>query len=180
MWSLERIPRRGGRLLAAALVAGAVSACFRPLYGPTASGEPLRTVLAQVDVQQIRTALNKERIGHYLRSELVFDLDGSGEPLPKRYKLAISITEQVQTPIVDTATGLAVSATLITFATYTLTNWDGTQKIADGTASASASYDRTAQRFAAVRAARDAEIRSAKLLAEQIKNRLAAVLVSRS
>jgi LPS-assembly lipoprotein len=39
-----------------------------------------------------------------------------------------------------------------------------------------ASYDRTSQRFANIRAARDAEIRDAKVLADQIKTRLAVAL----
>ncbi|HKH32663.1 MAG TPA: LPS assembly lipoprotein LptE [Beijerinckiaceae bacterium] len=180
MWSLKGIARRSGKLFVAAVVAGAVSACFRPFYGPTATGERLSTALAQIEVQPIRTTLANERIGHYLRSELIFDLDGSGEPPPKRYKLSIIITDSLQTPIVDTQTGRAVSATLNTNANYTLTNWDGSQKIAEGLATSSATYERTAQRFADVRAARDAEIRSAKLLSEQIRTRLSAVLVSKS
>ena len=30
-----------------------LSACFRPLYGPTASGQSLQTVLASIDVPEI-------------------------------------------------------------------------------------------------------------------------------
>ncbi len=41
---------------------------------------------------------------------------------------------------------------------------------------AMASYDRDAQRFANIRAARDAEIRAAKTLADQIRTRLAVAL----
>jgi LPS-assembly lipoprotein len=180
MWSLELLARRGLRLAAVALAAGAVSACFRPLYGPTATGEPLKDVLAAIDVQKVVTSLNRERLGHYLRSELVFNLDGSGEPPPKRYKLALAVSESASSPIVDTATGRAVASTLNADVTYTLTNFAGTETIMKGTASASASYERSAQRFADVRAARDAEIRAAKLLADQIKTRVALALVSKS
>jgi LPS-assembly lipoprotein len=180
MWSPDEIARRGLRLAAAALVAAALSACFRPLYGPTATGEPLKDVLAAIDVQAVATKPNRERLGHYLRNELAFGLDGSGEPSPKRYKLALVVAESGSTPIVDTTTGRAVSATLIADATYTLTNFDGTETIAKGVASASASYERSAQRFADVRAARDAEIRAAKLLADQIRTRLSVALVSKS
>lgn len=180
MWSLEDIRRGSARLAALVLVAGAVSACFRPLYGPTATGEPLKDVLAAIEVPTIATAFNKERIGHYLRSELVFGLDGSGAPAPKRYKLAVTVRDSLSSPIVDTATGRALAATLNADAEYTLTNLDGSQTIAKGTASASATYERSAQRFAGVRAAREAEIRAAKLLAEQIRTRLATALHSRS
>src|SRR5215203_5264337 len=180
MWSLELMARRGLRLAAVALVAGAVSACFRPLYGPTATGEPLKDVLAAIEIPKVATATNRERLGHYLRSELAFDLDGSGEPPPKRYKLALTVIESAASPIVDTATGRAVSSTLNADVTYTLTNFTGSETITKGIASASASYERSAQRFADVRAARDAEIRAAKLLADQIKTRVAVALVSKS
>jgi LPS-assembly lipoprotein len=180
MWSLENTARRSARLLLAAAVAGSLSACFRPLYGPTATGEPLKDVLAAIEVEKVATRTNRERIGHYLRSELIFDLDGSGEPPPKRYKLALVVRDGLAAPIVDSATGRAVSAILTTDVDYILTNFDGSLTITKGTATASASYERTAQRFGDVRAARDAEIRAAKLIAEQIRTRLAAALVSRS
>ncbi len=62
---------------AGALVLG-LSACFRPLYGPTASGEPMGALLAAIQVEEITMAQGQERLGHYLRSELIFGLDCSG------------------------------------------------------------------------------------------------------
>jgi len=168
------------RLAALAFMALGLAGCFQPLYGPTASGASMGDVLAAIDVQPVVAATGQQRLTHYLRSELVFDLDGSGQPRPKRYKLAVGATERVATPIVDTVTGRAAAATLVADATYTLTSLDGTRVITSGRATASASYDRTLQRFANVRAARDAEIRVAKLLSEQIRTRLAAALASGS
>jgi LPS-assembly lipoprotein len=156
-----------------------VSACFRPLYGPTATGEPLRDVLASIEVEPVGTNQTKERVGHYLRSELIYELDGSGEPSPKRYKLKMAVTDSIQTPIVDSLTGRAISAIYVPNVTYTLTSLDG-KTVTTGTATFSASYDRGTQRFAVVRAARDAEIRAAKELALQIKTRLAAALLNPS
>jgi LPS-assembly lipoprotein len=172
--------KRALRLATAALVALGLSACFQPLHGPTASGASMRDVLAAIDVQPVAAPVGQERLTHYLRSELVFDLDGSGQPRPKRYKLAVGAIERVATPIVDTVTGRAQSATLIADATYSLTTLDGARVITSGKATASASYDRYPQRFANVRASRDAEIRVAKLLSEQIRTRLAAALASGS
>ena len=40
-------------------------------------------------------------------------------------------------------------------------------------------YDRTSQRLSNVRAARDAEIRNAKVLADQIRTRIAIALATR-
>jgi LPS-assembly lipoprotein len=172
-----------GRAIRVAVIVGlavGLSACFRPLYGPTASGAHLTDVLAAIEVAPVIAPQGQERVTHYLRSELVFDLDGSGQPRPKQYKLSVAVTERVATPIVDAVSGRADSATLIADATYTLSSLDGTRVITTGRATSSATYDRHAQRFASVRAARDAEIRIAKLLSEQIKSRLAAVLATSS
>jgi LPS-assembly lipoprotein len=185
MSSPDRDPRpvRSRRLaqpLLAGLIVLGVSACFRPLYGPTASGASMQSMLAAVDVAPITAPLGQERVTHYLRSELVFDLDGSGQRHPKHYKLTVAVAERLQTPIVDTVSGRAESATLVVNADYTLATLDGTRVITKGIATASATYDRNPQRFASVRAARDAEIRVAKLLSDQIKSRLAAVLARSS
>ncbi|MBF9233084.1 LPS assembly lipoprotein LptE [Microvirga alba] len=166
-------------VLAAGLVLS-VSACFRPLYGPTASGESLQTVLATIDVPEVKWPDSQARIGHYLRSELIYALNGSGSDTPKKYVLRLSLGEQLTTPIVDSQSGRALSATLTGKLAYTLTTPDGSTVITTGTATSSATYDRFEQRFATLRAGREAEIRLAKLLSEQVKTRLAATLQARS
>lgn len=168
--------KRAFGLALVAVLGFGLSGCLRPLYGPTATGQNLQDALAAIDVLPIRGAVAQQRLGHYLRSELVFDLDGAGREEQKRYKLEISVVERLNTPIVDTATGRADSATLIAEADYRLTSLDGSRLIASGKALGDATYDRNSQRFATLRAARDAEIRLAKLLAEQIKTRLAVAL----
>lgn len=174
----DRIRGRLARVAALAVFALGLAGCFRPLYGPTASGESLGLLLASIEVAPVEAVQGQERLGHYLRSELVFDLDGSGQPAPKRYRLLLSANERVQTPIVSSITGRAESATLLGIVAYKLQTPDG-QTVTEGTAQASATYDRSIQRFASVRAARDAEIRVAKQLSEQIKTRLAAILSAR-
>ena len=188
MSSLDGLPpsplmgeaKRALRLSVITVLALSVSACLRPLHGPTASGARMQDVFAAIQVEPVSAPQSQQRLTHYLRSELVFDLDGSGQPPPKRYKLTVAAAEAVSAPIVDTVTGRANAATLIANADYTLATLDGTRVITSGRATASASYDRHAQRFASVRASRDAEIRVAKLLSEQIRTRLAAALVSGS
>ena len=180
MWSLELSWRAARRLATAALVALATSACLRPLYGPTATGEPLKDALAAIQVEPVVTPTgSKERAGHYLRSELIFELDGSGEPSPKRYRLTTQYSDTLSAPLVDVVTGRAETAIYVANVSYALTALDG-RPVTAGVATASTSYDRTAQRFATVRAARDAEIRAARELARQIRTRLAIALVSPS
>jgi LPS-assembly lipoprotein len=163
--------------LSAGLSVG-LSGCFRPLYGPTASGESLQTTLASIEVPEVEWPNEQARIGHYLRSELVYALNGSGMQVPKRYVLKLSLRQTLSTPIVDAESGRASSAIVNGVLTYTLTSPDGSRVIERGTATSSASYDRFQQRFATVRAARDAEIRLARVLAEQVRTRLSAALSS--
>ena len=169
MWSHSSV-----RACLLAILAVGLGSCFRPLYGPTASGVPLADTLAAIDVQPVSVRPGQERLAHYLRSELVFDLDGSGQPQPKSYRLALDAAESVQVTTVDTATGGADAAILNATVKYALTSVDGSRTVTSGTARATATYYRDQQRFASVRAARDAEIRVAKLLSDDIKQRLAA------
>jgi LPS-assembly lipoprotein len=153
-----------------------LTACFKPLYGPTASGESLQTVLASIDVPEVSWPDHLAVMGHYVRSELIFALNGSGSDSPKRYVLKIALSRSLSTPIVDTETGRASSAIVNGTLSYTLTNLDGTTVYTQGSATSSTSYDRYQQRFATVRAQRDAEVRLAKVLVDQVKTRLAATL----
>lgn len=164
------------RLALAAGLTLSLSACLRPLYGPTASGESMGATLAAVQVDEIAMAQGQERIGHYLRSELIFDLDGSGQPAPKRYRLRMQGSEAVQIPLVSSQTGRAEAGTIVATVKYSLESLDGTRIVTEGVATSTAIYDRSPQRFASLRAARDAEIRLAKVLSDQIKTRIASVL----
>jgi LPS-assembly lipoprotein len=168
------------RLAAAGLVALTAAACFRPLYGPTASGARTQDLLAAIEVPPLAVALGQERVAHHLRSELVYELNGSGEPRPKRYKLVLGVSERLQTPIVDSAAGRALAATLFLDVRYTLLPLEGGQPVFEGQDTIAATYDRSAQRFANVRAARDAQIRASKEMARLIRLRLASVLATRS
>ena len=157
-----------------------VSGCaFRPLYGPTASGAPLQELLSQIEVAMPVTSPGQERLGHYVRSELIFNLDGSGKPTAdKRYVLTLNSVQSVQVTTTDTITGRADAALMNISVRYDLRTKDGSRQITTGLARANATYFRDPQRFASVRAARDAEIRAAKLAADDIKARISAILAA--
>ena len=155
----------------------ALGGCFRPLYGPTASGAPLQQLLAAIEVEKVSSPSGQERIGHYIRSELVFALDGSGVPSPKTYRLSLDTAENIQPISVDTVTGRADAALLNGSVKFDLKDQAG-KTVLNGTARANATYYRDQQRFASVRAARDADIRVAQLLAEDIKQRIAGYLAT--
>lgn len=164
------------RLLFVMLLFVPLAGCFKPLYGSLGSGEMLQSELLSIKVAPVIVGIGQERLSHYLRSELVYELEGGNPVSTKRYLLNVSASERVQAPIINTVSGRAESATLIASAVYTLTDIATGKVITKGTAFSSSSYDRNSQRFATLRAARDADIKVAKLLAEQIKTRLAAEL----
>jgi LPS-assembly lipoprotein len=166
-----------------ALVAGlslGLSACFRPLHGPTASGLSLQTELASIEVPEVEWPPQLANAGHYLRSDMIYALNGSGSDVPKRYRLRLVLSESQTSPVVSSETGTATSIIVGGSVTYTLTSLDGKTVITQGTATSSASFDRFPQRFANIRAARDAEIRLARDLADQVRTRVSAVLATRS
>jgi LPS-assembly lipoprotein len=168
--SLSDRMREAARLpaLAAILVLG-LSGCIHPMYG--ANG--VNAKLAQIEVAPI-----PERVGHYLAEELKFETDGSGDRPPPRYRLTIYATSQAVGTVVNIGNQRADAATVTVAANFTLAEIVGGRTVTSGSANASASYDRTEQRFANVRAARDAEIRAATVLADQIRTRLAVALLS--
>lgn len=158
----------------------ALGGCLRPLYGPTASGVPVQASLAAIDIAPVNVSQGQERLAHNVRSELFFDLDGSGKPSPKRYRLTLDAAESVQVTSTDTTSGRANAAVLNVSVRYTLTSLDNSRTVTTGVARTTATYFRDPQRFASVRAARDAEIRASKVLADDIKQRLAALFATAS
>jgi LPS-assembly lipoprotein len=175
--------------LQTALVIGALAlglgGCLRPLYGSAEyNGLNIQRALAGV-----RVTVQGDRLQHYLRNELEFGLRG-GNPVPGAlpgkaadtvmpYSLVVHAGQRVNSAVVDRLSGVAESATMVLEATYTLTETGKSGTLETGTATVIISYDRSQQRFASVRAARDAEIQGAKQMAEQIKTRVAAYLASK-
>jgi LPS-assembly lipoprotein len=174
--SEKSVPTRRALLALAGLASLSLGGCFQPLYGTATlskTGGNVRDALANIDVAPI-----PDRMGHYLRNELAFELDGSGQGQSKQFLLSIKVSESLDVASVDYSTGRADSAILVANATWSLTNKATGQEVTKGTSIARASYDRSVQRFATLRAAREAQIRAAKSLAELIRNRVAAALVA--
>ncbi len=144
--------------------------CFKPLYGGV-EGVALQNDLAAIAIDPI-----PERSGHYLANELRFLLNGTGSEVKPKYRLQIVLRERVQVSLVDSTSQRASAGSIVIDADYKLLPIGGGAPVASGVAFTFASYDRSSQRFANIRAARDAEIRDARTLAEQIKNRLAIAL----
>lgn len=179
--SVERLSgaHRGMRTLLALLAFGAavpLASCIQPLYGANGAfdASPLASELQAIEVDEI-----PGRIGHYLRNDLIYGFNGTGSAVAPRYRLSVVLRERVQTPILDTVTGRATSATVIVDADYKLVTWPQNVLVTQGTAFNIASYDRFSNRFSNVRAARDAEIRDARVIADSIRTRISTEMAMR-
>ncbi len=146
--------------------------CFQPLYAPHGGVDP------RAELQAIAIEPVPGRLGHYLTEELRFLLNGSGDQPPPKYRLLITFSQSGQTALVDTVTGRATSNSLSVRADYKLLPAAGGKPVTEGFVISLADYDRGGNRFANVRAARDAEIRNGKTLADQIRTRIASAIVA--
>jgi LPS-assembly lipoprotein len=171
MWWSDR-----ARGLAALALALSLGGCFQPLYSEAAHPGLV------ADLQAIEVAPIKDRIGHYLGDDLISSLNGTGSTPTPKYRLTVTVTQSTKTPTVDSQTNTANAATVIGQVKFTLTQIEAEKSdkadkvVFQGEATSAAVYDRTLQGFANLRAERDAEIRLARALADEISLRVAAAL----
>jgi LPS-assembly lipoprotein len=157
------------------LLAVGLSGCVEPLYGSRIGGGSIVPEMQAIKVEPI-----PDRIGHYLENELIFALNGTGSSPTPKYRLVVNVHERLSTPIVNTVTGEAQAGDVNVDVDYRLIPIAGSNEpIASGNVTNFVVYDRSSQRLSNVRAARDAEIRNAKVLADQIRTRIAAALATR-
>jgi LPS-assembly lipoprotein len=158
------------------LIALGLGGCIRPLYGSAEfGGLAIQQGLAGVSVE-----MQGERLAHYLRNELEFSLKG-GNPgvAPITHRLVVAARQSTAAAVIDRLSGTAESGYMTLTAKYWLYPTGKSAAETEGEATTLVSYDRSQQRFATTRAARDAEIQGAKQLAEQIKTRVAAHMASK-
>jgi LPS-assembly lipoprotein len=170
----------GLRLVAAAMLAAALGGCmFQPMYAQTplfGSGPSLRDALRDVEVASIRG-----RIGNELRNDLIYELTGGeGNQVDAPFRLTLVANVSSFSPVIDTESGRPVSEMVSFDVTYKLHDVVRDRIVLTEQALARVSIDRSQQRFANVRAIRDAENRAAKVVAEQIRSRLASFFLTRT
>lgn len=154
------------RFITLGILALPLAGCLHPVYG-NLSGGNVADQMRQVAIEPV-----PDRFGHYLGDKLIFAFNGTGShPMPK-YRLYVTTNESVSTPLIDTVNGLATGATLVITAEYRLVRIDTDAELTKGKSTVFKSYDRTSQRFSNIRAARDAEIRTAESLADELRIRI--------
>ncbi len=118
----------------------------------------------------------KDRIGHYLGDDLISRLNGTGETPTAKYRLEVTINVTSQTPTIESQINAADAATEIGKAHFKLIKIDNGAVVYESDAISAAVYDRSLDGFANMRAGRDAEIRIARALADEIEMRVASAL----
>jgi LPS-assembly lipoprotein len=165
------------RFLAPAMIALGLSGCIQPVHTPRIGSGSSRVsaLLAEVSVERVEGYL-----GYNLKSELDFLLTGGAAPTSGgRFLLKVKTKQSSAATIIDQQTGRAQIATLQVEAVYVLVDQKEKGRIrASGKTYASASFDRSQQRYATLRAQRDAEERVAKALAERLKIIVTSALVN--
>jgi len=190
MWSRSHHAAVGRllRWLAVAAEAAMTAGCFQPLYGELAAAGPgavapnVRDAFATVEIDQI-TAPNgtpEARIAVELRNDMIFELTGGGGPGTPAYRLAMKMKLSKTAMIVDIATGRTEAEVIGIDVYYTLTEIGSKKVVVNSQTFARVSSDVPGlqQRFAHQRAQRDAEDRATKVIAEQIRSRLASYFVA--
>ncbi len=189
MWWRKTHFRKCTRLAAALAIAALTAGCFQPLYGDrsftaTPNGPGLRDRLAAVQVLAIDApnGTPASRVGGVVRDALIFDLTGGGSALPATHQLKMQLSTRQLSVIVDTTTSRPDVSNYGIDLTYSLTELASKKTVISGRTFSRVSYDipGQAQRFAGARGLRDAEDRAAKVIAEQIRSRLASYFVAGS
>lgn len=172
------------RFLAAAvlLLSMVLAGCqVRPLYSAgvaTFSGNPATGVYS-VSINEVTNRYAQE-----VRNQLIFGLTGGvGEPANAAYRLELGITKRViNAADVQTQTSGENQPTaggVVLSSNYVLSDAATGTPVATGTRSVTASFDRSRQQFAQLRAERDAENRAARELAEVLRLVIAGELSKR-
>ena len=170
---------RSGRLLLSvcvlgmALIAGGCQ--VRPLYStpsPTVTGsvnDNIRSKLASISINQ-----PGDRVTQEVRNNLIFLFGGgAGEPTSPVYSLQLGISSRdLSLLLVQNATndksGQPTAGSMRMTGNYTLTRLSDGKVVGNGTRIVTADYDAPRQRYAVLRAQRDANIRAAREVAEAI------------
>lgn len=173
-WGLAVAGERMRRVLAAAIMLAlivSVSACqVRPLY-LTADG----TAAITPDLQSIEITIDsrEDDARQALMRELVFALRDGGSLLEERYALSILLTKRTQRVAVEEFEDVPNAFFVELVATFTLFDNQTRRTLLTGTSFSNSSYDFSSQRFANIRAERDADQRAAGVIALDIRTRLA-------
>lgn len=159
-------------------LAGGLTACgdstFRPLYAPTASGDYVPEQLKKVEFAPI-----PGRVGQRIRNDLIFQSTGGGNPLPPQYRFEVVLQENLTSTLVSVTgpnAGRPAGQVYSVQASFRLIDNRTKKVVFQGASHARAAFERFESIYSNVRGREDAENRTARTIAEDLKTRLAAYL----
>jgi LPS-assembly lipoprotein len=180
-WSRHRASTGLAVVLAAAsLTAG----CFEPLYGsrPSVNSESVRDKLAAIEIPPIvaRQGTPEARLAVAMRNDLQFDFNGGAGANAPTHRLAVIVSSNQITVIIDPSSGRPTAQIDGVSASYQLTEIATGKIVVSDSTYAHVDYDVPGpeQRFAKQRAQRNAEDHALETVAEAIRNRLASFFVA--
>ena len=179
---ISRLLRVAAPFAVAALLAG----CFQPLYGEhtVAGGPSVREQFSSVDVSQIPAPNGspESRLAVSVREALMFGMGTHSKPVSPRYRLNVTMTSTRLSVVVDLTSARPEVENYGINASFQLVDLKTNKVVVNDRTFARASYDIPGleQRFAQQRGLRDAENRTAEVIADSIKTRLASYFVTGS
>ncbi len=175
---------RAARLALAMAATALLAGCFEPLYGERslAGGPSVRDRLSAVEILPIDAPRGSpvSRIAVEVRNQLIFETTGGGHPAGRTHQLKIQFSNPRQPVIVDITSSRPDVEQYAINATFTLVEIATNKAVLTGQTFARVSFDNPGQqqRFAQARGFRDAENRAVKVIAENIRSRLASYFVA--
>ena len=164
-----------------ALVALLQACQFQPLYSSD-SGTVAGSSLA---LSSLSVAEANSRVGQQVRNHLIFLMSGGATPANPTHEVRIRVSSnsrvlaaKVRSSITQSNQIGNTAGSVELTASYEIYDFASKQIIHRGNRFASAAYDQTSQSFATTRAARDAENRAAREVAEQLRFAIASDLSS--
>ena len=176
---------RNSLRIAAVIGLGALNAaCFQPLYASKSfNGEtPVGAALQQVRVERVDApnGTPESRVAVQLQNALDLEINGSTGLISPTHALKVRMSVGRNSIITDVTTGRVEAEITGIEANFALTEL-ATGKVvmrANTFARVSSDYPGQQQRFARVRARLDAENRAAKVIAENVRTRVASYFVA--
>ena len=154
-----------------------VAGCFRPLYGTRVlpGDETMLESLSTIAVDS-----TGGRQARFFRNELLFLLRGGKAGLNPVYRLEHQLTPRVSSISLQIASDVPRSFILNLTVSYALWDIDKNRVVLHGTSFSEASFSYANQRFANSRAYIDAQQRAAKVIADEVRLRIAAFMSGKS
>jgi LPS-assembly lipoprotein len=176
--------RNSLRIVAVVAVGALNAACFQPLYASRSfNGEkPVGAALAQVQIERIDAPNGKpeSRIAVELQEALKFEINGTEGLISPTHVLKVRMNVGRSSIMTDITTGRVLAEITGIDASFVLTELSTGKVVMRGstTSRVSSDYPGQQQRFARVRARLDAENRAAKVIAENVRTRVASYFVA--